>query len=436
MLPKYFNIPFLKKNELLTVSSLTAVSTAIRIVTQLISSKILAIMIGPSGLALLGQLSNASGIAMITSTGALTVGITKYISEYYKDPEKQAQVIQTGMGIIGICSLVTSLLLILASKWLSLLLFGSYQYIYIFIVLGTTISLYAFNTLWVAILNGYNKVRKIVIINIVTSLAGMLFTGILVYYFKVQGAMVSFILGQTLICGVTYFFIRKEKWWQHREHFKIHKPLLKKLKGFTIMAIAAAVITPCTQLIIRSGISKKLSIDAAGIWDGINRISGNYLILFTASVAVYYLPKLSSLNTGPALKKEIGNAYKIIMPVILLSVFGIYFFRVLIIRILFSKGFLPMSDLFAFQLGGDFMKISGWLIAYLMWAKGYVKEFIIAEFLAGLFMVIATPIAIDHFGLRGTSIVYFINNFIYSICIALLMINKLNKHDLHENTNS
>jgi len=69
------------------------------------------------------------------------------------------------------------------------------------------------------------------------------------------------------------------------------------------------------------------------------------------------------------LKKEIFYGYRIILPIVVFMALGIYFLRDFAILILFSDEFIPMSDLFFYQLIGDVFKIASWLLGYLMIAK-------------------------------------------------------------------
>ncbi|HEY0897041.1 MAG TPA: oligosaccharide flippase family protein, partial [Sphingobacteriaceae bacterium] len=70
------------KKEMVKVFSLTAVSTLVKMLTGFISVKIISTLIGPAGVALLGQLTNFSTIFLTFSNGGINNGVTKYIAEY------------------------------------------------------------------------------------------------------------------------------------------------------------------------------------------------------------------------------------------------------------------------------------------------------------------------------------------------------------------
>lgn len=106
------------KSDLIKVSSKTGIATAVKITSGFIISKILAIFVGPSGLAILGQLSNVGNIIQSLSTGGITVGVTKYIAEYSDDKEAQQKIINNSFKITFICSLLCTAGVFLSYRFL------------------------------------------------------------------------------------------------------------------------------------------------------------------------------------------------------------------------------------------------------------------------------------------------------------------------------
>ena len=74
--------------DLARVSFLNGISTVIKMFTGLVSIKVISIVVGPIGVALLGQLTNFSAIVLIVANGGINVGITKYISEHSDEENK------------------------------------------------------------------------------------------------------------------------------------------------------------------------------------------------------------------------------------------------------------------------------------------------------------------------------------------------------------
>lgn len=287
-------------------------------------------------------------------------------------------------------------------------------------MLAICIPFISFNNLFLSIINGYKQYKNYVLISIISSLLMLGLTVAFVTLYKIEGAFLSFILSQSLVIIVSLWFIRKAKWlsfrfWQD----KIDRHIINKLSGFSIMSMVSIALLPLSLIIIRKLIISHLSINHAGIWEGINRISTTYLTLITSSLQVYYLPRLSELKNETDIRNEIAGAYKFILPVLLVISGMIYLGRDLIIDVLFTNEFRPMRDLFAYQLIGDIFKISGFLLAFLMWAKRMIKFFIFTEVLFSLLYVLLAYTGLTAFNLQGVVLAYLVTYFIYLVFFAI-----------------
>ena len=185
--------------DLVKVSFLNAIATLIRMLTGFVSVKVVAVLIGPAGVALVGQLNNFSTIFLNISAGGINSGITRYTAEYRGSEKKYALFLRTGFWITAVLSLVCGLVLIIGSGYFSKLILLNIKYKSVFVIFGFTIMLYALNAFFIAVLNGFKEFKKYTIINILTSIVGLLFVIVLAYSFGVYGALVSAICFQSVV---------------------------------------------------------------------------------------------------------------------------------------------------------------------------------------------------------------------------------------------
>src|SRR5699024_548499 len=142
------------------------------------------------------------------------------------------------------------------------------------------------------------------------------------------------------------------------------------------MALASAICLPLSQIIIRQYLMDKFDANYAGYWEAMIRLSAAYLMLVTTTLSVYYLPRLSELKNIVEIKKEVYLGYKFIFPIALIGGLSMYVMKDFIIQILFSESFLPMRELFFWQIVGDALKIGSWILAFLMLSKAMTKLFV------------------------------------------------------------
>jgi O-antigen/teichoic acid export membrane protein len=409
------------QTDLVKVSSWSAFATAIKMATSLVLSKILATTVGTAGVALIGQLMNGVAIFLSLSNGAINVGVTKYAAEYENTPEKKQQLFNTSLVITVICSLVTGALLIIFNRQLGGYLLKSNDYGYVVIALGATLWLYALNINLLAIANGLRQYRIYIIANIASSILGLLFTFFMIQVAGLSGALLAAATYQSLVVFITAGLIYYRQRNLYFTAFIFNRRTARLLLGFSAMSLVSAIIVPWSQIEIRNIITREMSIHAAGLWESVNRISFAYLSIITLGLQTYFLPKLSATSQKYLLRREVVNAYKFVLPVLLCTTVGIFICRDVVIRLLFTAEFMEMRNLFAWQLAGDVIKICGWLIAMLFWAKGMTKWFIITEIYFPLQYIFLAHLCLNKYGLQGACIAYFINYCLYFITTFIII---------------
>lgn len=416
--------------DLVKVTSLNAAATLVRMLTGFISVKVVAVLIGPAGVALLGQLTNFTTILLNISTGGIGPGMTRYVAQYSESPKRYAIFLSTGLRIILTLSIISGLVLLVAGRFFSLQILKDASYAFVFRILGGTLILYALNTYLVAIINGFREFRKYALANMAGSVTGLLFSVVLAYNFGLTGALIGAVTYQSVVFLVTLSMVTRSSWFSKRAfRLPFSRQAGTRLGHYAIMTLVSAITVPASQLLVRSYINHSTgSMDAAGLWEGMNRISAMYLMVITTSLSVYYLPKLARLKTRAEVKTEIFQIYKLVLPFLLILSAGIYLFRGLIIEWLFDTSFADMRSLFLFQLIGDFFKIASWILAYQLIARAMTRTFIFTEIFFNGSFVLLSMLFVPMYGPLGATIGYAVNFFLYLITMVLIFRKTLFAH--------
>src|SRR4051794_957033 len=88
--------------------------------SALVLNKVLAIYVGPSGYAVIGQFQNAVSMAVTFATGAIQTGVTKFTAEYHDDDARQRALWRTAGTMVLLASLPCALLVALFRERLAL----------------------------------------------------------------------------------------------------------------------------------------------------------------------------------------------------------------------------------------------------------------------------------------------------------------------------
>ena len=282
---------------LIKTSILSAAATVIRMINSFVLIKIIAIYVGPSGLALIGQFQNFMSILTTFASGAINGGVVKYTAEYSADEKEKQRLWSTAVRISLGSTFLIAMMLLISHSYLSNLFFKTDEYESIFLIFAATLVFFVLNSLLLAILNGQKEIKKLLTVNIISSFVGLILTGSLAYYFGLYGALVSYTTGQVLVFFVTLGFVLKSKWFKSNYFTaKLDKVYLKRLGKYTLMAIVSALTVPLSQMLVREYIGETISWNDAGYWEGVWRISTAYLAIITTTLSIYYLPRLSEIK--------------------------------------------------------------------------------------------------------------------------------------------
>jgi len=411
---------------LIKTSLLNAIAVMIKMITLLGINKILAIYVGPAGYAALGQFQNAVQMITTFASGAINTGVTKYTAEYYEDALKQQQVWRTAGTIAIIGSIITSVIIAVFNQPLAAWFLKNDSYGGVFLWFAATLVFFTLNTLLLAILNGKKAIGRYVLANIAGSVFAFVATTIMAIQWGLYGALIALAIYQSITFFVTLLICYKADWFKISYLFgQIDRQIALNLGKFTAMALTSAACGPISQILIRDHLGASFGWTAAGYWEAMWRLSNAYLLLATTTLSVYYLPRLSELKDAIDIKKEILQGYKIILPVAALSALSIYLCRDMIIPLLFTQEFLPMRELFAWQMIGDTLKIGSWILAFLMLSKAMLKLFIITEIIFSISFVVLTWVLTKTIGFQGVAVAFAANYAAYWIVIFFFIYQNL-----------
>lgn len=412
--------------NLLKTSVLNGIAVLVKTATMFILNKILAVYVGPSGYAAIGQFQNF--IQMVTSFagGAINTAVVKYTAEYGDDPSEQRKIWQNAGTLVLLMSLIVAILVIVFQQPLSMYLFDSSEYQSVLLWFAIFLIFFNFNALFLAILNGKKEILKLVIANIAGSLFSLAITGFLAYKFQLYGALVALCIYQSIAFFITLVLCLKSDWFKFQFLFgQIDKVIATKFGHYALMALVSVFFGNIAQITLRKIIINEFSLTYAGYWDAMNKLSGSYLMMASTTLGIYYLPKLSELKTYNEVRQEIFYGYKIILPIAILSSLFIFIFKEWVVKILFTDSFIPMLELLSWQLIGDVIKIGSWIISFVMLSKAMTKIFVITETFFALSIIPLTVIFVKFFGFKGIAIAFTVNCLIYWIVCSFLTSKKL-----------
>ncbi|AWA31230.1 O-antigen translocase [Flavobacterium magnum] len=413
------------KSSLFKAASLNSLSVALKIAIGLVTSKVIAVFVGPSGMALVGNLRNFLSSLETAGTLGFQNGLVKYTAENKGNPTELRRILSTVFLSLAVVAMLLSLsLFFLAGLWSDLIFGEAYPYQSIFRVLAAAMPWYACSLLLISVINGLGKFREVVYINMCGNVIGLALSVILVSQYHTFGALLAVIVAPALVFFAVLFFIPKEISsfaYFSRSYFSFG--IIKKMSSYSLMAVVSAVISPLVFVAVRNYIIVSEGIENAGYWEAMSRISGYYMMFVSTVVSVYFLPKLVTAKTNAETRTVIFSYFRNILPVFALALLALYVMRGFVVRLLFTKAFVPVDALFFWQLSGDLLKALSMILGYYLVAKKHTAAFIVTEFASMGVMFFCSRYLVGSYGIEGVVMAHFVTYSIYNLLLFLHLRN-------------
>ena len=411
---------FFERHKLIKVLSLNAISVMIQFVLGIFSVRIVSEYLGASGMALTGNFRSFTALFKSISVLGLKEGLIKLFLEKAASEEDRKAIVATfSVFFIGIALILTAVIVIF-SKSFSLYLFQSDSYSIYLEYFALLLPFFVLQTLLITLFNAEQAFRKIVSIQVITTILLFLISVYFIYQKRLAGAFFAIAIADFISFLVAVFFVKK----QYGFSFQLKIIYLKTISKFIIMALVSAIVIPITAILIRNHIITNSSTFKAGIWEAINRISGFYMMFFSAGLSLYYLPKLSAITTDKEFKNELNYYFKILFPIFVGVLLLVYLFKNVIISVALAREFHPVSDLLIWQLIGDLFRVMTLAFGFQILVKTMVIKYIIIESVYNILYISLSFFLFEEYQVEGVMKAYVIANVVI-FCIILAMFRKL-----------
>ena len=381
--------------------------------------------LGTSGMALMGSFRNFALMLKSVATLGISNSIVKLFVENKEDKRELSVIYSTFFWIFLFISTALALFVLLFASPISTFLFYTNTYTTPIRFFGLLLPLMVINSFWLAIYNGLEKFKRILLIQIISNVLVFGLTALLIWKKNILGGLLSVAIGEVLMVLVTFIFVSRQA-----DYFKfdlqklISKKYFNTIKKFSVMALLTAIIAPLTLLFIRNMIVEKYAIQEAGIWDAVNRLSSFYMIFFSSGLSLYYMPKLASIHTESEFKTELKSYFKVFVPLFLVMLIVIYIAKGIILKLAFTPDFSKVESVLIWQLLGDFFRIMTLAFGFQILVKTMMKRYFLVEIVFNSMYFLLSFYLIKENATEGVLQAYFYTN-VFCFLLVLFLFRKL-----------
>tara|TARA_R110002050_G_scaffold57423_3_gene128976 strand:+ start:114479 stop:115735 length:1257 start_codon:yes stop_codon:yes gene_type:complete len=397
---------------------LTSLQTAVRIISAIVLNKIIAIYVGPAGLAIIGQFNNFAGIVTGLASGSTQTGIVKKVAES-DSKDNRRKIYSNALLIMVTLSLPSSMGVYFFSESIAELVFYDKSYSGIVQFSAISIIFYCLNMYLLAVLNGLREIPLLTCLNVSLSIVALVIVSILTGDFGTKGAIIGIMAAQIIVFTLFSAYIWRK---YGRELFIISKQLIetttiKVLLKFGGVTLVSGVLSSITLLLVRTMIIDASSLDMAGVWEAASKVAVNFNMLFSIPLVMHYLPKFAQLADFGKIGKEIRTIVFIVVAIAFAIIFIIQYFSYELIVLLFSEEFSSAASILSLVLAAEVFRIIGGLyLASFMANQIFLKPIIVdVVFSTSYVMFIFLWSYLDKLDLNTVAQSYLFATMIYSV---------------------
>jgi len=389
-------------------------------------NKLLAVFLPPTAFACVGQFMNFMTIGQATSSLALQNGWVSLSAQNKNNLEQLRGVWRGGFRLTTFASIITFAVALVLCFTLPLEKF--FPEIHPRLVQAAIIfalpGVFATNiiTITSSVMNGLGHYRRWALINMVTSLWQMLWVAFFLYTGRLS--VLSIVATQSVVAGVFAAQIASRAGFSLNEIRKTVLDIRAPWISYALMGFVPMVLSPVVLTFMRLTIGENLGWNAAGIWQGIWKISDFLTAFFSAILGVIILPKVSAALT----KSEFWGMFRPVlmktMALALVAVAILYFGRSLLVTVMLSSAYAGAADYIPMQLLGDFFRVGGWALGLVLIARRETKKFLILEICSEFVLASATYGFVKLYEFNGPMMAYALENFL-TLVASFIIVSRL-----------
>jgi antigen flippase len=396
--------------EILRASIIVGAGSLATMVSGLIRNKVIALLLGPTGMGLFGLFnSTLSTASTLCGMGLSTSAVREIAQAKASNDATRLSVTRIALILSSIVlGFLGALMILIFCRPIAQLVMADPAYSIAIAVLGIGVWASTIHASQMALLNGLRRLADLTWVTALASFSGMVAAILAVFLWETDGVIIAVVSLPILSLSASCWFAYRIKGlapskltWQ-----SLFEPI-RSMFTLGMVFLLTAFMAMGTQLLVRSVILRSLGIEATGEFQAAWSISMLYISFVLGAMGTDYYPRLTAVADDPqAVNKMVNDQAEAALllsgPVIL----GMLTFAPQVITLLYSADFVNTADLLRWQVLGDIFKVASWPVGFILLAQGRAKIFFCTELCGNGIYLAAIIIGLETFGVRAAGIAH------------------------------
>jgi PST family polysaccharide transporter len=384
-------------------------SSAIDIALRIIRVKVMAVLLGPSGIGLFGLFNSIADLSRTVAGMGINLSGVRQIAEATgsEDTQRIAVTVTTLRRVALLFGCIGAVLLAVLCKPVARLTFGNEQHAGEVLLLSLTVLFTTVTEAQRALIQGMRRIGDLARLGVLGAFFGTLFSLPLVYYFREQGIVFSLVCVAGMGVVTSWWFARKVKVERVSMTCNQVSGEAAALLKLGIVLMFCALLPIAVGYAIRIMVQHKLGLAAAGFYQAAWALSILYVNFILQAMGMDFYPRLTAASRdNPKCNQMMNEQAEVGLLLAGPGVIGTLTLAPLVIHLFYSAKFGPTVELLRWNCLGMLLQVAGWPIATLQLAKGRGNLFFWTQFAISVVYVLLTWIGVQLWGLNGTAIAF------------------------------
>lgn len=376
--------------RILRSSTIIGGASVINIVIGLVRTKILALLLGPSGIGLVSLYTGLMQTATaLSSMGLGTIGTRQIAEAVAKDDAHALLVARRAMfwGTLLLAGAGALVVWSLQDQLAQYVLGASEQATIVgWLSLGVALSVAAASQ--GALIQGMRRIGDMARLSVYGAILNTVFGLVLLWLWGASGLVAYVLLAPLFSFLLGHWFVSKlPKVATNDVAFRELAHQWKILLQLGIPFMGAGLVGALVQLWIRVEVGSTLGAESLGNFQAAWVISMQYIGFVLAAMGADYYPRLTGvINDHKAVSRLVNEQTEIALLLsapLFIAMIGL---TPWVIHLLYSSAFMPAVDVLRWQIMGDVFKVASWPLGFVILAAGAGKTFFISDSIVFLLM--------------------------------------------------
>lgn len=400
-------------------------SSVLSIFLSLLSAKVMALYLQPSGYGYYGLLLSFVGLASLLTGMGIPTGLVRLGAGPASRDDKQAIANLRGGAWLLFLGLgcLTVLLTTLLRHQVSQLSLGTPSGGTTIVWMTVAVLLTVAANLQVGILNAYHCVSALAKYGVLNTLLGAAVSISCILIWRINGVIPG-VIGATLVsAAVSSLFLHREVG-RVSAHLSLRDAAraASKLLRFGGPFTASQLVGTGVQLALPMVVLHLLSTESVGYYRAAVGISVGYLGFLITAMGQDYYPRLAAIADQPeALVKLINEQHRLVMILAVPMILGTLAVVPFLVPIVYSLKFGPTVEILEWQMIGDLFKFASWTMSFAILARCGSSAYFVSELAGGAVNIAATWFFVRWLGLPGLGISFLVSYIVYYAVVWVII---------------